>query len=48
MDHGPDWHLRGFEATSDQMLDKNLFLSSFHLQAMGGGTDLRDPLLLRQ
>ena len=36
LDHGPDWRLRGFEFASDQNLDKNPILSSFHLQAMGG------------
>src|SRR5581483_3707734 len=36
MDHGPDQHLRGFELASDQNVDKNPILSSFHLQAMGG------------
>lgn len=36
MDHGPDWHLRGIEADSDQNLDKGSPISSFHLQAMGG------------
>lgn len=36
MNHGPDWRLRGFEAASDQKLEKDAFLSSFHLQAMGG------------
>lgn len=39
MDHGPDWRLRGIEAASDQKLDKGDFLSSFHLQAMGGELD---------
>ncbi len=36
MDHGPDWHLRGLQAATDQeVLDDPIF-SSFHLQAMGG------------
>ncbi len=36
LDHGSDWRLRGFEAASDQKLDKSPILSSFHLQAMAG------------
>jgi len=39
MDHGPDWHLRGFEAASDKTLEKGAFLNAIHLQAMVG--DLR-------
>jgi hypothetical protein len=40
MDHGPDWHMRGFEAASDQALDKSFpALSSVHLQAMAGELD---------
>jgi len=43
MDHGPDWHLRGFEADTDQKLDKGSPLSSFHLQSMGGVLDPASP-----
>jgi hypothetical protein len=43
MDHGPDWHLQGFELASDQKLDKNPVLSSFHLQAMAGELSSATP-----
>ncbi len=43
MDHGPDWHMRGFELASDQKLDKNPVLSSFHLQAMAGELSSASP-----
>ncbi len=43
MDHGPDWHLQGFEAASDQELGNSPILSSFHLQAMGGVMDSATP-----
>ncbi len=36
MDHGPDWHMRGFEGASDQVVSNSEVFSSFHLQAMGG------------
>ncbi len=36
MDHGPQWHMRGFEVSSDQDLAKNPVLSSAHAQAMAG------------
>lgn len=36
LDHGPDWHMRGFEATSDQAVTLVQPLDSFHLQAMAG------------
>jgi hypothetical protein len=37
LDHGPDWHMRGFEVASDQALsDASIPLSSFHGQAMAG------------
>lgn len=37
LDHGPDWHMRGFELASDQALsDASIPLSSFHGQAMAG------------
>ncbi len=44
MDHGPDEHMRGFEAASDQALDKSFpALSSFHLQAMAGQMQSATP-----
>ena len=46
MDQGPDWHLRGFEAASDQAVLDNPLVSSFHLQAMGG-IELGQPLFFR-
>jgi len=36
MDHGPDWHMRGLQAASDQAVLDNPVVSSFHLQAMAG------------
>ena len=36
MDHGPDEHMRGFEATSDQDLGKDIPLDAFHAEVMGG------------
>ena len=42
MDHGSDWHLRGFEAASDQAVKDPVF-SSFHLQAMGGELQSATP-----
>ncbi len=36
MDHGPNWHMRGFEGTSDRAVTNSDVFSSFHLQAMGG------------
>jgi hypothetical protein len=43
LDHGPDWHMTGFEAASDQDLGKGTFLSSFHAQAMGGELSTATP-----
>jgi hypothetical protein len=36
LDRGPDWHMRGFELASDQAMDKNPIISSFHAQVMAG------------
>jgi len=44
MDHGPDWHMRGIEASSDQEVLDNKVISSFHLQAMGGELSTATPL----
>jgi len=44
MDHGPDWRLRGIDLAADHALEKDSFVSSFHLQAMGG--ELRDAIPL--
>ena len=43
MDHGPDWHLRGLQASSDQSIAGSP-MSSFHLQAYGGRNEVRHPI----
>ena len=36
MDHEPDWHLRGFQASTEAAWPDNVFLSYFKLHMMGG------------